>query len=197
MRTKVLFTALFLLSVSIVSAQRAPAQTPQQPAQQDAGMMLANSIASIAQGVQAMNMQMAVFIEKINSGGMTDKRQKMVAGLQALTAAEQRVIFFQNNQFDLTLKLNDAKAKLAQTEVDLRPMRIDRSVQFEGTTETEELRESRRQKLRNDQITLTKLVRDLGDSLEQNTIDLKEAQAFARNLRKTYIPQMEREMNEQ
>ena len=128
---------------------------------------------------------------------MADKRQKMVAGLQALTAAEQRVIFFQNYQFDLTLKLNDAKAKLSQTEVDLRPLRIDRSVQFEGTTETEDLREARRQRLRSDQTSLTKLVRDLQDSIEQNTSDLKEAQSFARNLRKTYIPQMEREMSEQ
>src|SRR3954451_25180112 len=135
MRTKILSAALFLLCVSFVSAQRAPAQ--QQPAPADAGMMLANSIASIAKGVQALNQQMAVFIEKMNTGGMADKRQKMIAGLQALSAAEQRVIFFQNNQFDLTMKLNDAKGKLSQTEVDLRPLRIDRSVQFEGTTETQ------------------------------------------------------------
>lgn len=197
MRTKILFAALLLLGVSLVPAQRpASGQPPQAPAQQDAGTMLANSIVAIAQGVQALNQQMAIFIEKAASGSMTEKRQKVVAGLQALTAAEQRVMIFQNNQFDLTNKLNDARAKLTQTEVDLRPLRIDRSVQFEGTTETEELREARRQRLRSDQTSLSNLVKQLQDLLEQNAAELREAQIFARNLRRTYIPQMEKEMSE-
>src|SRR5690349_2597265 len=102
MRTKIFFAALFLLCASVAPAQRVAPTQPQasgaQPQQQqDAGMMLANYIASIAQSVQSLNQMMAAFIEKsgaASGGTMTDKRQKIIAGLQELAAAEQRVIIF-------------------------------------------------------------------------------------------------------
>ena|SRR2546421_6287412 len=199
MRIKILFATLLLLPSSLVYAQRAVPAQPQQQA--DAGMILANEIASIAQAVQSMNEQMKLFLQKSGTGvgpstPADDKRQKIVAGLQALAAAEQRVIVLQNFQFDLTTKLNDTKARLSEIDVDLRPQRIDRSVQFEGTTQTEELRDARRQRLTSERVQLTILSAQLKETLDQNTTDLRDAQILARNLRRTYIPQIEREMSE-
>ena len=197
MRIRVPMTALLFLGSCYysVSAQRT---VPVQPQPVDAVTLLTSEITNISAAVQAMNIQMKTFLDRSAAGEGTpaDRRNKIVAGLQALAAAEQRVMFFQNFQFDLTTKVNDTRNRLSQVEVDLRPQRIDRSVQFEGTTETEELREARRVRLGGERTALTRLMQQLQDQLEQNTIDLREAQILARNLRRTYIPQIEREMQE-
>jgi len=207
MRTKVVLLALLLASAFGVQAQRnAPAQPQSQLQQpvyqppQDVIMILTTEIATISQAVQAMNMQMRAFLEKPTGPApaqtVDDKRAKIVAGLQALAAAEQRVIYWQNFQFDLNSKLTDTRSKLAQVELDLRPQRIDRSVQFEGTTETEELRDARRQRLTADRTAYTRLIQQLQDSLDDASTNLRDAQLLARNLRRTYVPQIERDMNE-
>ena len=100
-------------------------------------------------------------------------------------------------QYDLAQKLNDTRAKLAQTEIDLRPRNIDRSVAFEGTTETEELRDSRRQRLQGDRLVLQQNLKQFQSDLATNTEQLQEAQQFAGKRRRIYLPQMEREMTEQ
>ncbi len=165
----------------------------------DSVAIVANELATISRSVQSMNERLKAVLDKANSGGaiITDQRQKILLGIQALTAAEQRVAQFQGIQYDLTQRLNDTRAKLAQTELDLRPRNIDRSVAFEGTTETEELRESRRQRLQGDRVTLQQNMQQFQSDLAANIDQLREAQIFANQLRKTYLPQMQREMTEQ
>ena len=199
MRAKVILS-LAILGFCVVSAnaQYPTAQPVNISADSVAG--IAAELANISRGVQVMNERLKAVLDKnsISGGGViTDQRQKIALGIQALTAAEQRVIQLQGSQFDLTQRLNDTRGKLSQTEIDLRPRNIDRSFVFEGTTETEELRESRRQKLTADRQNLQQLLQQLQSSLADTSDQLRDAQSFANRLRRIYLPQMEREMTEQ
>lgn len=160
---------------------------------------ISNELTNISRSVQTLNQGFKLFFEKFGtgSGTVTDKQQKIITGIQMLSAAEQRVVNFQNAQFDLTRQLNDTRSRLIQIESDLRPRNIDRSVVLEGTTETEELRETRRQRLIGERTTLTQLQRDLQNSLAETTDGLRDAQNLAARLRRTYLPQIEREMSDQ
>src|SRR5262249_25857318 len=145
MNAKLFLVSAFLLSVAVsANAQNSP---PNYPNVDISGVAL--ELNKISRSVDVMNERLKTYLEKNASTNATlsDSRQKIILGIQALTAAEQRVMNLQTFQFDLTTKLNDTRAKLIQTDIDLRPRNIDRSVAFEGTTETEELREARRQKL--------------------------------------------------
>jgi len=144
-----------------------------------------------------LNDRFKTFFDKLGGSTVNDRQQKVITGIQSLTAAEQRVTNFQNSQYDLTQKLNDTRSKLIQIESDLRPRNIDRSVAMVGTTETEELRESRRQRLQGEKLTLTQLAIQLQNDISENTNLLREAQTLAARLRKMYIPMIEREMYDQ
>lgn len=189
--------AILVFCVTGASAQYPAAQPVN--ISPDSLAIIANELSNISRNVQAMNDRLKAVVDKGNAPAPTvsDPRQKILIGIQGLVGAEQRVIQLQAAQFDLTQRLNDTRGKLSQTELDLRPRNIDRSVAFEGTTETEEFRESRRQKLQSDRINLTALLQQLRTDLQDNTELLRDAQQFANRLRRQYIPLMDREMIEQ
>ena len=198
MNAKVLLPlAVIVLSTAVAQAQYPAAQPI--AVNQDSVAIIANELANISRNVQAMNERLKAIGDKGSTAAATlnDPRQKILMGIQALTGAEQRVIQLQAAQYDLTQRLNDTRGKLSQTELDLRPRNIDRSVAFEGTTETEEFRESRRQKLQSDRTNLSALLVQLQSDLRENTELLRDAQGFATRLRRQYIPLMDREMIEQ
>ncbi len=198
MNAKVLLPlAVIVLSTAVAQAQYPAAQPI--AVNQDSVAIIANELANISRNVQAMNERLKAIGDKGSTAAATlnDPRQKILMGIQALTGAEQRVIQLQAAQYDLTQRLNDTRGKLSQTELDLRPRNIDRSVAFEGTTETEEFRESRRQKLQSDRTNLSALLVQLQNDLRENTELLRDAQGFATRLRRQYIPLMDREMIEQ
>ena len=198
MKAKVLLPlATIVLSAAATHAQYPAAQPV--AVSPDSLSIIANELSNISRNVQVMNERLKTVIDKGNAPVPTvsDPRQKIILGIQALASAEQRVIQLQAAQFDLTQQLNDTRGKLSQTELDLRPRNIDRSVAFEGTTETPELRESRRQKLQSDRTNLSTLLQQLQSSFQENVDLLRDAQAFATRLRRQYVPLMDREMIEQ
>ena len=188
--------AILVFCVTAVNAQYPSAPQPV-VINSDAVAAIANELANISRSVQLMNERLKAVTDKPAQATISDPRQKIILGIQALAGAEQRVFQLQASQYDLTQKLNDTRGKLSQTELDLRPRNIDRSVAFEGTTETEEFRDSRRQKLQSDRTYLTQLLQQLQSSVAENTDLLRDAQLFANRLRRQYVPLMEREMFEQ
>ena len=157
-------------------------------------------VEKISASVNALTKQMKTFVDKFEKvGGTTfnEKQQRLILGLELLTRAEARVTNFQNAQIELTQKLNETRNRLSQVEVELRPRSIDRSVAFEGTTETEELRDARRTRLQAERQNLTQLVQQIQANLAENERALRDAQLLAERLRKLYLPQIEREIYEQ
>jgi len=110
---------------------------------------------------------------------------------------EARVQALQKSQIDLTQKLNAVRSKLAQIEIDLRPRNINNSTTYAATTETEELRENARQKFERERASLSQLENQINSNLAETGAVLRDAQATAERLRRTFLPQIERELYEQ
>ncbi|MGE3468043.1 MAG: hypothetical protein AB7J13_14070, partial [Pyrinomonadaceae bacterium] len=68
------------------------------------------------------------------------------------------------------------------------------SVAFEGTTETEEVRDSRRQRLQGERANLSQLIQQIQVSLEDTGESLRDAQALVKRLRRQILPEIEREL---
>ncbi|MFZ1699604.1 MAG: hypothetical protein WBO10_16590 [Pyrinomonadaceae bacterium] len=156
-------------------------------------------LTKISGSVATLNTRLKEFVdkfEKVPGTTFDEKQQKMVLAMEMLVRAEQRVANLQLAQIEFVSKLNENRAKLTQVESDLRPRNIDRSVAFEGTTETEEVRDSRRQRLQGERSNLTQLVQQIQISLEDTAESLRDAQALVKRLRRQILPEIERELFE-
>jgi len=192
------FFVLSMIVFSSVAGLRAQNPAPVQYADPMANISV--DIARIAVSVNNLNERMKAFVDKFAGvGGFTlsEKQQRLIMGLEILVRAEQRVATLQKFQIDLVEKEGLTRARLAQVERDLRPQSIDRSVAFEGTTQTEEIRESKRQTLQAERISLQALLPQIQSNLSDASSQVREAQSLAQRLRRTFLPQIERELGEQ
>jgi hypothetical protein len=157
-------------------------------------------LAKISASVQTLTTTLKAFVdkfEKVSGLTLTEKQQKLVLGMELLTRTEMRVVTLQKAQIELTEKMNSTSSRLSQVEFDLRPRNVDNSTTYAGTTETEELRESKRQRLQNERSALSRLLTQLQSNLNETTDVLHEAQMLAERLRRSFLPQIERELYDQ
>ena len=197
---KISFFGLFLMLAIFASAVFAQNQVgPPPPTVNDTVAAMTTELAKITKAVKSIDDRFKAYFDKMAAGSttVTDKQQKMITGIQLLATAEQRVISLQTAQFDYTTRYNDVSSRLIQIDSDLRPRNIDRSVAMEGTTETEELREARRQRLQGVKATLSQLQAQLRATLQETAETLRDAQSQATRLRRIYMPLIDREMSDQ
>jgi chromosome segregation ATPase len=186
------FVAAALLSLSCVAAR---AQAPIDPL-----ASISADLSSISKSVEMLTKQLKAFVDKWEKvGGLTlsEKQQNLIMGLELLMRAEQRLATLQKTQIELAEKQGPTRARLAQVERDLYPQSIDRSVAFEGTTRTEEMRESRRNTLIAERATLQALLSQINSTLSETAEGVRDAQALVNRLRRTFLPQIERELADQ
>ena len=158
---------------------------------------IAIEVSRVSQNVQTLSDRLKEFVDKFEKvGGISfnEKQQRLVLGMELLVRAEQRIAEWQKYQIELVERQGETRAKLSAIEVELRPERIDRSLQFEGTTRTEELRESRRALLTAERQSLNLLMNQIETSLNEANATLRESQALANRLRRTFLPQIEQEL---
>ncbi len=203
MRTKILPLLIFTLAI----AWNASAQTDrtgagytsvQQPPL-DPVASIAMELSGISRSVQQLNERLRLFVDKFEKVGgltLTEKQQRFVMGLEILVRSEQRVATLQKAHTELIEKQIQVKARLTQIELDIRPQSIERSTQFEGSTQTVEIRETRRDKLLSEQRSLTQLIQQIERNIAEADAALREAQAHVFRLRRSLLPQIEREINE-
>ena len=191
---KPLFTvAAFLFLVVSTSAQN----TGPDPMM----VSLSIEIGKISRSVSLMSEKVSAYVDKMDkapsAGGssVTERQQKIAAGLQLLANAEQLLIVRQRFQIELVEKLGTTRTRLAHVERDVMPSSIDRSVQYEGTTKTEELRETRRTALNAERSSLQTVVTQLTSTLADTNESVREAQSLVNRLRRQYIPELEREID--
>jgi len=190
--------AFVLLVVCSPSAVAQPS-TPNAPGRDPSAAIL-DEMSKISRSVVTLNERLKSFVDKFEKvGGMTlsEKQQELIFGLELLIRAEQLIAGHQKTQVELTEKLNETRGKIAQVDVDLRPRSIDRSVALVGTTETEELRDNKRQKLQAERQSLTLLFSQIQENLGENNDKLRTAQILAERLRKQFLPQIDREIYKQ
>ena len=196
MKIRIIVLSMIVLSSAAVMHAQNPA--PVQYA--DPMATISIDISRIAASVNSLNERMKAFVDKFaDVGGFTlsEKQQRLIMGLEILVRAEQRVATLQKFQIELVEKEGQTRARLAQVERDLKPQSIDRSVAFEGTTQTEEIRESKRQTLQAERVSLQALLQQIQSNLSDASQQVREAQSLAQRLRRTFLPQIERELAEQ
>lgn len=194
MRKSALFVFAFLVASSVTISAQASGVTG------DPIVSIANDMKAVSRSVQTLNDRLKAFVEKFEKvGGLTftEKQLDLVLGMELLVRAEQLVAVHQKANIEMTEKLNETRGKLAQVEIELRPRTIDRSVALVGTTETEELRDNRRQKFLAERQSLNQLKLQIEDSIAENNDKLRSAQTLANNLRRQYLPLIDREMYKQ
>jgi|SRR5690606_4718280 len=154
-------------------------------------------LARISRNVDTMTRAFESFIDKFEKVGgltLTEKQQRLIMGLELLVRTEQRVATLQKFQIELVEKQGQNRARLAEIERDLMPTSIDRSVTFEGSTRTEELRENRRVALAAERTSLTALIQQVQRNIDETSVALRSAELLAARLRQEFLPQIEREL---
>lgn len=167
---------------------------------QDPMSSMATELSNISRSVQTMNERFKAFVDKFDKiGGTTfsEKQEKLVLGLEFLVRAEQRLATLQRTQIEFVEKQGTTRTRLAQVERDLFPGSIDRSVALEGTTRTEEIRDSKRGALQAERTSLQGLMSQINSTLADTDSAVREALLMVQRLRKLYLPQLEREIYEQ
>ncbi len=196
MRNTFLLIASLLLVTTGALAQNPSMPYPNQvsdPAVLAELQKISRSVQTLAEGVKTMPQKEATF----KPGELTEKQQKLMVSMDMLVKSEARVANFQRLQIDLVEKLNDHRGKLSQVDIDLRPLSIDRSLAFEGTTQTDELRDSRRAKLRAERPTLLASITQIQNTLNDTQESLTDALAQTFRLRRAVLPMIERELLDQ
>lgn len=161
---------------------------------------IATDISRITVSVEKLTAQLKAFVDKWEKvGGMTlsEKQQRLVLGLELLVRTEQRVATLQKFQIDIVEKQNETRSKLSQIEIDLRPRNLERAFKFEGSTETVELIEAREKKLTAERTSLMQLMNQLQINAAEANENVRDARDLANRLRRTFLPQIERELYDQ
>ena len=192
----------YVLSILIFSAVLGvSAQVPNNnAAPYEASANLTNDVYRIAASVQTLTKTFKEFVDKfakVDGLSLGEKQQKLVVGMQLLIQNEQRVATLQKFQIDMAEKESQIRARLAQIELDLNPQSIDRSVAFEGSTQTPEIKENKRRVLQAERNILQPVLQQIQNNLQDAGYNVREAQALVQRLRRTFLPQIERELAEQ
>lgn len=194
-RNVFIYAAFFALPV-VVCAQNNSSGVPQYS---DPIAHIANDIGKITTSVQTLNERLKEFVdkfEKVGGSNFSEKQQRLVLGLELLVKSEQRLATLQKFQIELVEKQGVSRARLGQIDRDSLPQSIDRSVAFEGGTKTEEIRESRRNALQAERQSLQLLLTQINSNLAETNDSVREAQYMVQRLRRTFLPQIERELSE-
>lgn len=187
---------LILAFICSASAQ-VPGYAAQQQAALDPMANISMELTNISRSVQTLSERMKQFVDKFEKVGgltLTEKQQRFVMGLEILIRSEQRVATLQKAHMDLIEKQIQVKSRLTQIELDLRPQSIERTTQLQGSTDTVEIRENRRDKLLAEQRSLNQLMQQIDRNVSEAEASLREAQSHVARLRRSLLPQIEKEI---
>ena len=200
MRTKTFLFLVFALSLSVqISAQtNQPAPPPEQTGPSFSSVdNISTQLTKVSTSLQVFNKNFKAFLEKLPQGlTFNEKQQNLLLAFEILNRAEQRLEILQKFQIELTEKQADLKNRLTQVEQDMTPQGIERSVTFLGTTNTEEVRDSRRKTMEAERNNLRSLISQVGQNLADTSNEVREAATFVKRLRDKILPQIEREVSD-
>ena len=202
MKTKIAPLPIILLTF-VFSASGQAANAGYSNAQSQVADPMASisiELSNISRSVAQLSERLKTFVDKFEKvGGLTlsEKQQRFIMGLEILVRSEQRVAILQKASTDLIEKQVQVKTRLTQIELDLRPQSIEQSTIFEGGgSQAPEFRENRRNKLIAEQRSLVLLIQQIERGIAENEAALREAQSHVARLRRSLLPQIEREIGE-
>ena len=191
MRSKVTIVAMIILLT-------ASAAVAQQPAA-NANAAIAQDVSRIAVSVQALSKSLREFVDKMGKAetvSLPDRHQKLILGMQLLVQAEQRLATQQRYNVEIAEKDIAVRSRLAQIDIELNQLDRTYPSNIEGSTQTPEIREVRRNALQAEKATLQNGQQQLQNALTEAQTSVRESQGLVQRLRRTYLPQVERELAE-
>ena len=199
MKLRLCMISILILAETAVIAGQQPSNPNPNQYDPNAGN-LNYDVSRIATSVQTLTKTFKEFVDKfakVDGLSLAEKQQKLVVGMQLLIQNEQRVATLQKFQIDMAEKESQIRARLAQIELDLNPQSIDRNLAFEGSTQTPEIKENKRRTLQAERNILQPVLQQIQNNLQDAGYNVREAQALVQRLRRTFLPQIERELAEQ
>ena len=161
---------------------------------------IAVDVNNLSRAVRDLSGLLRQFVDKFEKAGgvtLSEKQQRFIMGLELLVRSEQRVGLLQRASADLIEKQVQVRTRLTQIDLELRPASLDRSTMYEGAgSQSIEIRETRRDKLVAEQRSLQVLLAQIDRSVSENDYALREAQSHVARLRRSLLPQIEKEISE-
>jgi hypothetical protein len=160
---------------------------------------IAKELAKISKSVDGFNERLKNFSETFTSNQglrLTEKQQKLLAAFEFLNRAEQRLSTLQTLKITLAERQTAARMRLAQNETESRPESIDRNVAVRGTTDGEELRESRRRALARQKVEISNLINEIQNSINAANEEIRLTENFLKSIRNRIFPEIEKELSD-
>ncbi len=156
-------------------------------------------LAVLTKNLQTFNQRLNDFLGSVNKYKgvqLSETQQRLLFGYEVLNQTEQLAATLRKSLIETGEREATIKRRIGQIQIDLRPENIDRSLQLQGTTKTDELRENRRRALENERDTLQTLLFEVEASRRQIAENLREAEAFAQSFRKSLFAQIRNSMED-
>jgi Skp family chaperone for outer membrane proteins len=195
------FPIVILLATTATFAQNEPLVINDGLNRQTADSIenIAKELAKISKSVADLNARLKTFSETFTSNQglrLTDKQQKLLAAFEFLNRAEQRLSTLQTLKITLAERQTAARMRLAQNEIESRPESIDRNVAVRGTTDGEELRESRRRALARQKVEISSLIGEIQNSINAVNEEIRQTENFLKSIRQRIFPEIEKELSD-
>jgi hypothetical protein len=158
---------------------------------------ISTELTQLTKSLQIFNQRINEFLESINKHKgiqLSEKQQKLLFGYEILNQTEQLAATLRKSLIETGEREATIKRRIGQIQFELRPENIERSIQLQGTTKAEEVRENRRRTLETERNTLQTLLFEVENSRNQVSENLREAEAFATSFRKNLFAQIRNAM---
>lgn len=160
---------------------------------------ISRDMSKVVNSVEDLNKQMKEFFKTFTTNQgikLSDKQQKLLFAFEILNRAEQRLSTLQTLKVALAERQSATRLTIARINYDLIPESVDKYVAVRGgSTNAEQLRQSRRQALEKEKYEMTKLLSELDDSVDQINAEMAQLQMFLRNVRQRIFGEINNEIN--
>jgi len=194
------FSIVFIFSIQVFAQSKQSNISTQQTLQpQNPIENISLEISRISKSVEALNLRLKNFSDTFSSNQglrLTDRQQKLLAAFEFLNRAEQRLATLQKLKIDLSEKQTTVNSRIATVENNLRQENIDRAIAITGSTNAEEIRNSRRQLLYKQKNELTELLNEIRTTMSDTDSEIRQTVMFLKNIRQRLFPEIEKEISD-
>ena len=162
---------------------------------------MTNEIDLLRKSLQTLNTRLHDISDKLaapdskQGDGPNDKQKTIAANLNILTQAEQRAEVLRRQLLEAIEKEISYKSRITQTDEDMRPENIERSLNSIGTTRTVELRDARRRTLENERKGIDVLLGQVIQNRQRLEEDVRQADLLVTKLRLRLMPLIDKEID--
>ncbi len=200
MKNKVFFfTIVFFLFSGILFGQGTQKNSAVSESQTQQSLeTITTELEKISKSLLIFNQRLNEFLENLNKYKgiqLSERQQKLLFGYEVLNQTEQLASTLRKSLIETGEREATIRRRIIQIEFDLRPENIDRSIQLQGTTKTEELRSVRRLALETERNVLKNTLVEVENSRAQITENLRQTEQFAQGFRRNLLNQVRQEIS--